>query len=73
MFVNALPCFLLTSCLSTPCLALSVDVIFVNAVPCLLSVHVMFDDSFELDDRMDRFVPNIFVRQLIECMEDAAR
>lgn len=46
---------------------------FVNAVPILLSVHVMFDDSFELDDKIDRFVPNIFVRQLIECMEDAAR
>nr|KAG5697370.1 hypothetical protein BaRGS_004096 [Batillaria attramentaria] len=38
-----------------------------------LEVHVMFDDAFELDEESDRYVPNIFVRQLIECMEDAAR
>ena len=45
----------------------------ISTMLCLLSVHVMFDDSFELDDDIDRFVPNVFVRQLIECMEDAAR
>ncbi|XP_076443597.1 chitin synthase chs-2-like [Babylonia areolata] len=38
-----------------------------------LEIHVIFDDSFELDDAADRYVPNMFVRQLIECMEDAAR
>ncbi|KAL8582281.1 hypothetical protein ACOMHN_037038 [Nucella lapillus] len=38
-----------------------------------LEIHVLFDDSFELDDEADRYVPNMFVRQFIECMEDAAR
>ncbi|KAL5004693.1 hypothetical protein ScPMuIL_018149 [Solemya velum] len=38
-----------------------------------LEIHIVFDDAFELDDDVDRFVPNGFVKQLIECMEDAAR
>ena len=38
-----------------------------------LSVHVIFDDAFELNDDVDKFVPNSFVKQLMECMEDAAR
>lgn len=36
-------------------------------------VHVIFDDAFELNDDVDKFVPNSFVKQLMECMEDAAR
>ena len=38
-----------------------------------ISVHVIFDDAFELNDDVDKFVPNSFVKQLMECMEDAAR
>nr|AAY86556.1 chitin synthase [Atrina rigida] len=38
-----------------------------------LELHIIFDDAFELDDKVDKYVPNSFVRQLIECMEDAAR
>ena len=37
------------------------------------AVHVIFDDAFELDDTVDKWVPNMFVRQYIDCMEDAAR
>jgi len=36
-------------------------------------VHIIFDDAFELDESVDKYVPNEFVRQLYECMEDAAR
>lgn len=38
-----------------------------------LELHVIFDDAFELDDTVDKWVPNMFVRQYIDCMEDAAR
>ncbi|XP_062596974.1 uncharacterized protein LOC134258441 [Saccostrea cucullata] len=38
-----------------------------------LELHIIFDDAFELDDTVDKWVPNMFVRQLIDCMEDAAR
>ncbi|XP_048256022.1 uncharacterized protein LOC124134072 [Haliotis rufescens] len=38
-----------------------------------LEIHVIFDDSFELDEEKDKFVPNSFVCQLMEVMEDAAR
>lgn len=38
-----------------------------------LELHVIFDDAFELDEKVDKWVPNMFVRQLIDCMEDAAR
>lgn len=36
-------------------------------------IHIIFDDAFELNDDVDKFVPNSFVKQLMECMEDAAR
>ncbi|XP_034323514.2 chitin synthase chs-2 [Magallana gigas] len=38
-----------------------------------LKLHVIFDDAFELDEKVDKWVPNMFVRQYIDCMEDAAR
>ena len=38
-----------------------------------LAVHIIFDDAFEYDSEADRFVPNSFVLQLVEVMEDAAR
>ncbi|XP_021346055.1 uncharacterized protein LOC110445656 [Mizuhopecten yessoensis] len=38
-----------------------------------LEMHIIFDDSFELDETVDKYVPNMFVRQLVDCMEDAAR
>ncbi|ESO87529.1 hypothetical protein LOTGIDRAFT_127716 [Lottia gigantea] len=36
-------------------------------------IHIIFDDAFEIDDDFNKYVPNGFVQQLIECMEDAAR
>ncbi|XP_052794329.1 uncharacterized protein LOC128227643 isoform X3 [Mya arenaria] len=36
-------------------------------------IHVIFDDAFELNDDVDKFVPNQFVKNFMECMEDAAR
>lgn len=39
----------------------------------IITVHIIFDDAFELDESVDKYVPNGFVRQLYECMEDAAR
>ena len=47
--------------------------IFVIGFIHAISVHVIFDDAFELNDDVDKFVPNSFVKQLMECMEDAAR
>lgn len=48
--------------------------IIVNTLFCKhISVHIIFDDAFELNDDVDKFVPNHFVKQLMECMEDAAR
>ncbi|KAL4227394.1 hypothetical protein ACF0H5_012837 [Mactra antiquata] len=38
-----------------------------------LEIHIIFDDAFELNDDVDKFVPNTFLKQLMECMEDAAR
>ncbi|KAJ8304449.1 hypothetical protein KUTeg_018032 [Tegillarca granosa] len=38
-----------------------------------LEIHIIFDDAFELDDTVDKYVPNMFVRQFVDCMEDAAR
>ncbi|KAH3835621.1 hypothetical protein DPMN_108977, partial [Dreissena polymorpha] len=38
-----------------------------------LEIHIIFDDAFELNDDVDKFVPNHFVKTLMECMEDAAR
>ncbi|XP_041366849.1 chitin synthase chs-2-like [Gigantopelta aegis] len=38
-----------------------------------LEIHIIFDDAFEYDNETDRFVPNTFVLQLVEVMEDAAR
>ncbi|KAK3099019.1 hypothetical protein FSP39_025327 [Pinctada imbricata] len=38
-----------------------------------LELHVIFDDAFELDEKVDKYIPNSFVKQLVECMEDAAR
>lgn len=37
------------------------------------SVHIIFDDAFELDESVDKYIPNGFVRLLYDCMEDAAR
>ncbi|CAG5133456.1 unnamed protein product [Candidula unifasciata] len=37
-----------------------------------MEIHIIFDDAFELDVVHNKFVPNIFVRQFIGCMEDAA-
>ena len=61
-------------------LAYNVFSVSLNAYQCalaflsfLISVHVIFDDAFELNDDVDKFVPNSFVKQLMECMEDAAR
>ena len=34
--------------------------------------HVFFDDAMELDDDEDRVV-NTFVKNLVECMNEAAR
>ena len=45
----------------------------VSHIFLFISVHVIFDDAFELNDDVDKFVPNSFVKQLMECMEDAAR
>ena len=39
----------------------------------IITVHIIFDDAFELDESVDKYVPNEFVRKLYECMEDAAR
>ncbi|XP_050401180.2 chitin synthase chs-2 [Patella vulgata] len=36
-------------------------------------IHIIFDDAFEIDDDFNKYVPNSFVEQLVECMEDAAR
>lgn len=36
-------------------------------------VHIIFDDAFELDESVDKYIPNGFVRLLYDCMEDAAR
>ncbi|KAL3866223.1 hypothetical protein ACJMK2_043545 [Sinanodonta woodiana] len=38
-----------------------------------LEIHIIFDDAFDLDEKVDKYVPNSFVQQLCECMEDAAR
>lgn len=39
----------------------------------LFLVHIIFDDAFELDESVDKYIPNGFVRLLYDCMEDAAR
>ncbi|XP_052098286.1 uncharacterized protein LOC127733063 [Mytilus californianus] len=38
-----------------------------------LEMHIIFDDAFELDESVDKYIPNGFVRLLYNCMEDAAR
>lgn len=38
-----------------------------------MEIHIIFDDAFELNEDVDKYVPNHFVKTLTECMEDAAR
>lgn len=38
-----------------------------------LEIHIVFDDAWEINEKVNRWVPNNFVMQLVECMEDAAR
>ncbi|KAH9515260.1 hypothetical protein Btru_014017 [Bulinus truncatus] len=38
-----------------------------------MEIHIIFDDAFDIDLDANKFVPNNFVKQFIDCMEDAAR
>ena len=39
---------------------------------CVFAAHIFFDDCMDLDDE-DKWIPNQFVIQFIDCIEHAAR
>ncbi|CAL1533661.1 unnamed protein product [Lymnaea stagnalis] len=38
-----------------------------------MEIHIIFDDAFDIDLATNKFVPNQFVTQFVDSMEDAAR